>query len=196
MKRRRHSRRRRGGVTAIMVNPRRSRLRRSRRRHFARRRNPGGFVGQLVGIAVPAALTAGAFAGIDAKLLGNMTPLVRGAIKLAVAGAVGLFLRRKYPALAGTIVGAVIATLVYEQVTKLAGGVAAPTSVDAAKQLKQLVLEDPRANRAAMGILIEEGPGMRGMGARLDDRLSLSGPIEQSANVLPPGGHYANVNLG
>lgn len=192
----RRRRRRRARATTIMVNPRRRRARRSRRfsmaprrhvRHHRRRRNPagGGFLKNFVKNAIPGALVGGAAGFVDAKFLSDKSEMVKIGGKLAMAVGAGLLLRKK-PAAAGIAIASILATLGYETGVKAAGGVVAGSPTDATKQLKALIVEDPRA----MGALVREFSGLG-----VDNRVQL-GSNELASNALPRGMAQRGVSLG
>lgn len=200
---RRHRKRRRRQV-AITINPRRRRnpgryhrrrnpVRYHRRRNparYHRRRNPeGGVIAMLVNATLAGGAAGAAVAVIDGKLLEKQSSIVKIGAKVALAGAGAALLGKRHPNFARSFVAGIMGTVAYEGVNSALGGVVAPNVAVAAQQMKALIREDPRA----MGVLVEaRRRQLAGMGAVVDDTVSLSGPLE--ANALP-GAQFQDVRI-
>lgn len=148
-----------------------------------------GTMGLLFKAGIPAALGGGAFGFIDAKLLGDSSPIVRVGVKIAAAGVAGLVLR-KHPIAAAATIGSIVGAASYSGALTLAGGMTAPTPTAAVKGMGLLL----RSDRRAMGVLIEQ---MRGMGLQVlnaSPKLGAAAGPRLTTNPAPQV--VGSVNLG
>lgn len=149
-----------------------------------------GAVSMLFKAGTVAALAGGGFGLVDAKLLGDSSPIVRVGVKIGAAAVAGLVLR-KHPIAAAATIGSIIGAASYSGALSLAGGVSAPTPTAAVKGMGLLLRSDKRA----MGVLIQQ---MQGMGLQvLNASPKLSG-AGQGARLTPSpmGQVVGSVNLG
>jgi hypothetical protein len=149
-------RRRRRNPGALLVNPRHKRRKTSRRRY---RRNPSmrGTAKNLLSIGVPA-VGGGVLMGfIDAKFLGDLSPVMRTAAKVLGAFAVGYGGRRFGSERTGTVLtAAALGAIGFEWGIRAGGGIVGATKEETTGALLSSARSNPRV-AAGLGALLN-GP--------------------------------------